>query len=400
MKMISRIFNTVLYAFVLSVVLTEVGMNPMESLFASIGAVELGSLLLPMSGLIGANVYADTVLQGARAFIKDKNNKKFELRPTLTRIVDMYMKDREYTIPSLSKIREAATQTTTATYLKAKDFTVTTDGKSCTPSGEQSGSAAVALTWVSKTVNVYTSFKQHAGNEVSMARALANDLYNAEKSLYFGATGLDAALLAHLEANKSDENNGGSGTFDPTEDIMAINAAQEDDFYNLVTADMQTNNYNPEFLEAHDTMWTAKQRRYANQGSSNDTNLAFQFSGFEFMPSNLIQVGTLGSNDYSSIHYVVPSEGVAILDWNDPLNVAGKVSGVKTWGTYQSLLMPSLTLDLMKNETCADTSADGGGKQDFTEVWELTLNYALAVQPTPTGSPIFKYGVLKNDFIS
>jgi len=398
MKNINKLFNTFLYAMVLSLVPTYLGANPILSLVGSYAFVEVTSLLMPV-GVLGADVYADTVLQAARAFIKDQNNKKFQLRPEYTRIVEIFMKDREFTIPNLAAIRKADTQTTTAMYLKKKDFTVGSS-KDCAVTGEQSGSAKVDLTWVTKTVKIATSFKQHAGNEVSQARALANDLYNAEVSLFFGASGLDAALLTYLETNKSGVNNGGSGSFDATNDIMAIATANIDDFYNLVTADMQMNNYNPMFLEAHDTMWTAKQRKYVNQGAGNSTNTAFQFAGFEFYASNLITTGTIGSNAYTSIHYIVPEQGVAILDWNDPLNVAGATLGDKEWSTYQSILMPGLTLDLYKIKACADTSANGGGTQDLTENWELSLNYALAKQPVVSGTPIFKYGTLATTFVS
>jgi hypothetical protein len=398
MKNVNRFCSTLLFSMIVALIPMAFGVNPMVAIVLSYIGVEIVSLVAPI-GVIGADVYSDTVLLAARAFIKDQNNKKFQLRPEYTRIVDTFMKDREYTIPSLSNLRSATTRATDAMYLKTKDFTVGSS-KACTVVGEQSGSGKVTLSWATKTVKIATSFKQHAGNEVAQAMALANDLYNAEKSLFFGASGLDAALLAYLDTNKSGVNAGGSGSFDATNDIMAIATANVDDFYNLVTADMQMNNYNPMFNDIHNTMWTAKQRRYVNQGGGNSTNLAFQFAGFDFHASNLIVPATIGSNAYSSVHYVVPDGGVALLDWNDPLNRAGAAIGDKEWSTYQSILMPGLTLDLFKLKACADTSADGGGTQDLTENWELSLNYALAKQPTATGTPIFKYGTLETTFVS
>lgn len=345
------------------------------------------------------NLYADTVLQAARSLIKDENNKKFQLRPQFTRLIDLFSRDREYTIPNLASIRKSDTQLTTALYLNKKDFTVGTV-KSCTPVGEQSGSAKIDLTWMTRNVKIYTSFKQHAGNEVNQGRALANDLYNAEVSLW---TEIDQILLAYLETNKSGVNLGGSGAFDGVNDIMAISQLNEQFFYNLVTADMQMNGYNPIYLDAHDPMWTAMVRQYINQGGGNNLNTSFQFAGFEFFPSNLIIPGVIGANTYKSIHYVVPEGGVAILDWNDPLNREGRVSGNKSWLTFQSILHPEFTLDLFKLSDCADTTADGGGVQDYTEVWELSFTFALAKQPVPVAgeTPIFKYGVMTgNTFVS
>jgi len=117
--------------------------------------IELVSLVAPM-GVLGADVYSSTVLQAARAFIKDENNKKFELRPELSKIIDAFTRDREFTIPALDDIRQAKTQTTTALYLKSKDFTINSS-KTCSPSGEQSGSGTVAVSWSEKAFVVKTT---------------------------------------------------------------------------------------------------------------------------------------------------------------------------------------------------------------------------------------------------
>lgn len=402
MKNIFKSFaNTLLFALMVAIIPAGMGVDPVSSVLCSYIGVELLSLVAPV-GVLGADVYADTVLQAARAFLKDENNKKFQLRPNFTKILNVFLKDREYTIPALSSIKQATTQTTTAMYLKTKDFTISSS-KSCAPTGEQSGSGSVNLTWTQKGFKIYTSFKQHAGNEVNMGRALANDLYNAEASFWTRSSGIDAALLTYLETNKSGVNNGSSGTFDSTNDIMWVSNANKNRFYNLVTADMQMNNYMPIYNEVHNTAWTAEQQYYVNQGAGNSINTQFQFSGFEFMPSNLISVGTIGGNTYGSIHYIVPDGGVAILDWNDPLNRAGKVSGNKSWSTFQSIFHPEFTFDLYKVSDCADTSSDGGATQDYTEVWEFTLNYALAKQPisVATEEAIFKYGIADdNTFVS
>jgi len=83
-----------------------------------------------------ANVYADTVLLAARAWIKEQDNKAFELRPVVSNIIEAYLLDREYTIPNLAAIKAATTQTTTAMYFKDKTFTIGT-AKSNTLSGQQ-----------------------------------------------------------------------------------------------------------------------------------------------------------------------------------------------------------------------------------------------------------------------
>lgn len=355
----------------------------------------LASHFVP-SGVLGANTYSDTTLQAARAFIKADNNKKFNLKPTLSNILPVFMKGREFTIPELNKIRSADTQTTSALYLKKGSFSTGTS-KSCSPSGATAGSGKVDLTWATVNVVVKVSKKQHFGNQVGVDMALANNLYNAEQALWLE---LDTTLLAYLEANKSGVNLGGSAafdgnSFDSVHDIMPIEQAHKSTFYNLVQADMMKNNYNPTYLHVHDTMWLADRNYYGAQGPANSTNTAFQFTGIEDYASNLITPGLIGGTTYESLHYFVPEGGVVLLDWNDPLNRAGEKQGDKAWFTMQSILRPEFTFDVFKTTACADTTADGGSTQDAVDTYEISLNYAIAKQPIETANetPIFKYGV-------
>lgn len=392
-KLMTKMSNTILFAAFLLAAVSCFVFNPV--LGATVATIEIASLLNP-GGVVGTNTYSDTVLLEARARIKDANNKKFNLKPTFSTLMDMFLKGREYTIPELSTIRKAATQATKAQYLKNGSFTVGTT-KECAPAGETSGSGAVELTWVTKTVKIKMSEKQFQGNDISKEMAFANNLYNAENDLWLQ---VETVLRDYLETNRSGVNNGGSGTFNTTYDIMSITNSNKTDFYNLVSADMQLNNYKPQYMEAFNTMWTANQRKYVNQGDSNSNNQKFQFDlGFDFHPSNLIAPGVIGNGTYDSIHYFVPEGGVAILDWNDPTNVRGKVQGDRMWGTYGSMIRSGITFDMYKTVGCADTSADGGGTQDPVENWELSYTFSVVKQPmdnTPE-TPILKYGTLTGD---
>lgn len=393
---------TMVYTFAISsAVVLLAGTNPLNTFLATWLAVEVAAFGISKIGMrngviaagmvLGADVYADTVLLKAQAFIKDENNKKFQLRPELTTAINAFKKDREYTIPNLAAIRNATTQATEALYMKQKDFTINTS-KSCSPSGETSGSGAVSVTFVQKQFVISSNYKQYAGNQVTMDMALANDLYNGENSLW---TAVDQYLIDYLETNKSGVNNAEASMFDSVNDIQAIDDSNELFFYNIVRAQMATNNYSGNFSDVADTMWQAKRLQYINQGAGNSTNSSFQFGGFDFYPSNLISAGTIGATVYTSIHYIIPDGAVAILDWNDPLNRAGQTSGESSWYTMQSMVHPEFTFDVYKTTACADTSSSGGSVQDLTTTWEFTLNFAVAKQPVPTAleTPIYKYGV-------
>jgi hypothetical protein len=345
--------------------------------------------------------YASTVLQAARAKQIESYAKRFEGRPENSYLMDMFLKTRTLTIPALDDIRQATTQTTSTLYLTKTAYTVGS-AKSCSPSGEQGDSGSVDLTWNTKSVEVITSEKRHHGNEYKMVEALAWELLMAEQALWKdGAASMEVALLAYLEANRTQVNalssgtTGSQNTWDGVNFNVDVALADIPQFYNNLVDDMALNNYTGKFLEAHNTTWGGYQRNQANQGEANATNTQYQYQNpfdFEGFPSNLI---TLAAGENSE-HYIVPEYGIALLDWNDPVNREGKVSGEKEWSLYESRFFPGVMLDLFTVTACADTSASGGGTQDHTIVYELSFNYAATHQPlsTTNETPIFKYNTL------
>ncbi len=412
MKAIKRktILGILMISFCLAGAITLTAHTPfIKTMACSWLAVEAVALLVTEFGakrtalaagmLMGANVYVDTALLDAQAFIKADPLKRFQLRKELTEALPIFEKDREFTIPNLASIRSSTTRATTALYLKNKDFTEI-GSKSCDPSGETSGSSSVPINWAKKTYAMSFNEKQFDGNQVSIDQARAIDLWNLEKTLW---KDVDQAAIDYLETNRSAINNGESGSFDTVNDIMAINASDADEFYNLVGADMQINNYNPMYSDLFNTMWGANKNFIFAQGAGNDTNLEFQNVGFNYYRSNLISGNvTIGNNTYTSIHYVVPDQAVAVLDWNESLNVRTKQSADKFWFTMDSSMRPGYKFDVFKKTGCGDTTSSGGAPQDYTEVWEITIWYAFAKQPlsgvNETG--IFKYGILDGDSFS
>ena len=332
-----------------------------------------------------ANVYAATVLQDARAWLKGDNNKKFELRPVKTNIIGAFLKDREFTIPNLGAIKKATTQTTTAMYFTKKDFTINAS-KSNSPSGEKSGTSSADLSWATKGFTIDLPSKQYDGNEVARQKGFAMSLYNAERT--FWAT-FDETLLAYLVANMSTVNDAtGGGSF--STNAFVVNNSEAEEFYNILDAHMAMNDFGGEILDVHDTYWKKYARHYAAQGTGNSTNLSYQFDGFQTFASNKIVPGT----GELSRHYIIPLNGVAIIDWNEPANRRGDTLHDGSYlGTFQSLFFPELTFDIFVKSAWGDTSSNGGSVQDKTETFEFSLNYALTTQPfTESGrSAIYKY---------
>lgn len=334
-----------------------------------------------------ANVYASTVLQAARAWIKENNNKKFELRPVNTNIIEAFLRDREFTMPQLAQIKAATTQTTTAMYFTKKDFTINTS-KTNTPSGEKSGTSSVNLTWATSGFAIDLPSKQYDGNEVARAQGFGMSLYNAERTFW---SNFDSVLLAYLVANKTGVTSASGGGTASNGDFAILNA-EADEFYGVVDAHMAQNDYNGEYMDVHDTYWKKWARSYAAQGAANSYNLSYQFDGFTTYSSNKI----INASGDMSTHYVMPVGAVAMLDWNEPANRRGDKGANGYLATYQSMFFPEITFDLFVTEKWGDTSSDGGTVQDFTLTYEMSLNYSLNTQPfTETDrTAIHKYTIL------
>lgn len=342
--------------------------------------------------------YALTVLQDARAKQVELYRNKFEGRPENTFLMDMFLKNRSITIPALQRIKAAETQTTSTLYQVNPSFTLGT-AKSCSPTGQQADSGKVDLTWSKIVGSFTTSQKRHDGNEYSMMEDVAWGLLRLEMDMLKNdaSNGMDAILAAYLDTNRTQVNaasTDGINTWDGVNYNMDVALANINNYYNSVLSEMHLNNYSGNFLEAYNTTWEATARQQVNQGEANATNLMFQYQnpfGFMGFASNLLTPST----GNGSVHYVIPENGVALLDWNEPLNRRGASIGDETWSLYESRFFPGIYFDLFTKTACADTSASGGGTQDWTIVYELTLNYSIVKQPLSTANetPIFKYEI-------
>lgn len=343
--------------------------------------------------IMSANAYSSTVLQNVRAFITDPVN-KFELRTQSYGGISAFLKRRDYTIPRLEEIRQSENQTAQAMFMKSKAYTVGS-ARSCTPSGETSGSSKVDLSWSTVSDASEWPFEVFGNNEVSMMKAMANDFYNMEKSLL---DQLETNIIAYCEASKTGVNAISAVTSTNTwvgggVDTVQVASANINRFYNLARADMLTNKYKQEIMEIHDPQWTAEQSYYQAQGMANSANTAFQFEGFDSYTSHAI--APTGYNKH--LHYLIPTNGVAMIDWTRPLNRKRERSNDgRIWTIYQSLFFPGLTFMLFEKSTCGDSTSSGGTTQDLVTTMELSLDYSLVKAPLTTANetPIFKYSVI------
>jgi len=346
---------------------------------------------------MATTLYAGTILQDARSMLTIEEEKKFELRAVKANIVKAFLMHQSSAILNLSQLKNSNQRPTKVVYQKNKSFTINSS-RSNTPSGEQSGSALDTLTWAEKNFVVKYDEKLFQNNELSAEEAFAVNMWNGEKSFWENLE--SNVLLAFLEANKSTVNAG--DTYDGTlaGGNMTVAAGDREQFYNILESHMMLNNYDAPFQDIHNTYWNKYQKFDANQGTANQTNLAWQFDGFEFYPSNKI---TPAGATYASKNYIIPTGGIAMVTWNNPMNVAGKVHENGRLFRAESLFFPGVFFDVFAYESWGNTGSGGAGEitgdiQDPTINYEFTLHYSNWTQPiTAAGeTSIFRYDVLKN----
>lgn len=352
-----------------------------------------------------ANTYASTVLQNARIKLMEDSEMMFGRRPKLTQIRTAFLEGQGYIRgvngESLDELRQATTQTTQILYKNPKDFTIGTS-KSCSPSGETGSSSALSVTWSTINATIKHQRKKYFGNEIKAAEGLAYDIAEAEKSLWLGASGVDAKMYAYLDANRTQINaissvGGSKNSWVTAGSAYYVQVANADinRFYNYLMGDMAINNYVGEMYDIHNVGWMSEVAHYAEQGTANSTNTAYQFDGIKRLPSNLITP----AGYFESTHYVVSKGGVACMFWNDQLNRTGHggEGNDRYYTVMESNIVPGVYYDVFITESCADTSDDGGSTQDLVLNIEMSLNYSLVKQPvynaSGTETPIFKYNV-------
>lgn len=346
---------------------------------------------------MATTLYAGTILQDARTILSIDEQKKFELRPVKANIVQAFLAHQSSAILNLAQIKASNQRPTKVVYQKNKSFTIN-DARSNTPAGEQSGSGLDTLTWGEKNFVVKYTEKLFQNNELSAAEAFAVNMWNGEKS--FWESHEANVLLAFLEANKSTVNAGDGYDGALTGGNMLIDGADKEQFYNIVDTHMQLNNYDSPFQDIFNTYWSKYTKFDAAQGEANQKNLAWQFDGFDYYPSNKV---TPIDGSYAGKNYIIPAGGVAMVTWNNPMNVAGKEHENGRLFRSESMFFPGVFFDVFAKESWGDTSTGGSGEQtgdiqDPTINYEFTLHYANWTQPiTNAGeSSIFRYDTLKN----
>jgi hypothetical protein len=223
-----------------------------------------------------------------------------------------------------------------------------------------------------------------------------NSLYNADEQMFQEISnvvanfmeGYETAATAYLFNNRSGVNVATAyGSFDSTNDVFEIAAANEDTAIQITKIAMDANKYVGSMKVFCDSVSYAKFEKQAAQGVSNATNLSFQFNGVTFVHS--VGLGALAvaldAGYNKGFWIVVPDGTVATLPWIPVQNRQGVSTKV---ADFSSLLNPvdGEAYGIHTYETGADDSANNGYTQDVVTQYEVSQDLAFVKAPLTTAS--------------
>ncbi len=294
-----------------------------------------------------------------------------ELRFRSPAVFNSLRKSTEIMIPSHNEIKNAAKRTTgEVNYFNRSSRSLGTSGEIYNHTGAKGDSSVLVPSWTTYDDKFYYSLKQANGSAFSLEDEIMSEMINLFANF---AEGLESAAATYINVNRSGVNvYTRQGTFNATNDVFEIvndtsnvlstayRAVQ------IIKSTMDANKWRGGDLVAYcDTVFFDKMEALANQGGANSNNLAFQFSGVQFIKSvELDALAVALDASYTLGYCVVAQNGtLATLDWIPVQNRNGVVTSVNKYGT---LIDPNtgLTLATHSYEARADESGNESENQD------------------------------------
>ena len=195
-------------------------------------------------------------------------------------------------------------------------------GRAHNHTGSRGDSAILSPSWITYSDEFVTTLKGADNNIYSADELLTNELENVFINMIEGHEQIATDFLFN---NRSQVNtNTSGGGFDGVNFVFEISEASEGDTAIQISKIMMHNNaFSGSYTVYCDSESFRKFNYQANQGVSNDQNLAFQFSGMTFVHSTKMDALSAGLSYTTGFWAVVPEGSVAVLDWIPVQNRAG-----------------------------------------------------------------------------
>lgn len=316
-----------------------------------------------------------------------------ELRFRDPAVFNVFRRNTELMLPSHNEIKNAAKRTTgEVNYVARQSRALGTGGEIYNHSGVKGDSAILVPSWTPYDDKFAYSIKQANSSLYSLDEEIMAEMRNLNINF---VEGMESAAATYVHSNRSGVNAyARQGTFNPTNDVFEITEDVTNErgtgyrAIQIAKSAMDVNKWSGPMTAFCDTVMFDKMQFLAAQGSSNDTNTAFQYSDVEFVKSPELDALAVALT-YTDGYMVMAPQGVlSVLDWIPMQNRQGVVTKENIYGT---LTHPNLGIQLGTHsyEQRADETPNGGENQDVrTEVQMfsyISFNHAplTAADETP-----------------
>lgn len=259
--------------------------------------------------------------------------------------------------------------------------------------GNRGDSVEKPLAWSTFTDKFKISLKQMDNNVFSWQEAFNQELLNSIINIH---EDIETASINYLMANRTQINAATKGgSFNAATDAFEIAASNKQRFYQLLKSMMRQNKYNGTLDVIADSNMYVNAEFDGSQGSGNQTNFAFQFSGL-----NIIESIELEDADYADgTVLAMPTGQFGVLPWIPKQNREGRGDYNSVLGGYGSIQDPlgsGLQLAIHGYTERADTSGENGNSQDDVLQMEVSVDLSFNEAPlsVATESVIFQAGLV------
>ncbi len=333
--------------------------------------------------------YATSVLAKGQAVVTKRNNIP-EQRRKMPTVMELALKNQEYSIPDASDLRKSELRPVEIYYFKDVAPGAGT-AKAALHTGTYGDTGKVELTYITHVEKIQLPRKIAQNNIITYEQMFNNQYEMKWKNL---RTRHDTSALAFLFANRCQLSaavinaaitSANPGVWEDTNFSLGIDQANKAYFMQKLKSFMAARKYTGELDVVADLQMAAAFEIAMNQGAGNAVNTSFQWGG-----ANVVSTQDQISSAYDQGSVLaMPAKSLAGLQWNDPLNRKGVNSGENEVGVLTTASDPfgsGAVADISMYTQRADTSANttGGSTQDIVDEWELALTVAYALPPLST----------------
>jgi len=330
--------------------------------------------------------YAASVLAKGQAVVTKKNQQP-EIRRKLPTVMELALKNQEYSIPDAVDLRKSDKRPVEI-YYQTKVAQQSTTTKAYNHTGGYGDSGKTELVYVSHVETMSLPRKMYLNNVLTYQNQFNFLLEEKWRNL---RNRHDTSALAFLLANRMQLPaatvnpqimSANPGTYNEANYALDIAQDRKARFMQMLRMYMNARYFTGSLDVIADLQTAGEFEFQMNQGAGNNQNQAFQFGNARIATTQDV----ISASYPLGAALAMPANSFAGMYWNDGLNKKGVNAGeneVGMLGTAADPFGSGAVADVSMYTKRADTTADttGGNPQDIIDQYELTLTIAYALPP-------------------